>query len=153
MKIIVDANIVFSAILNTNSKIGDLLINSNDCLTFIAPEFLRNEIHNHYSKLIKISGLTLPEIKEAEFQIYKTINFISEEEIPVSCWKDAAELVKEIDPKDTHYIAYSKHFNCKIWSGDKILIIGLKEKGFTDFVNVKQLSQLREQARQKTKEF
>jgi predicted nucleic acid-binding protein len=84
MKIIVDANIVFSGILNTNSRIGDLLINSRDYFSFIAPNFLRNEIRNHYSKLMRISGLTLSEITEAEFQIYNGINFISEKQIKVS---------------------------------------------------------------------
>ena len=63
MKLIVDANIVFSGILNTNSKIGDLLINSKQHFTFIAPDFLRNEIRSHYSKLRKISGLTLEQIQ------------------------------------------------------------------------------------------
>jgi predicted nucleic acid-binding protein len=55
VKIIVDANIVFSAILNTNGKIGDLLINSNKLITFIAPDFLRKEITKHQSKMLKIS--------------------------------------------------------------------------------------------------
>jgi predicted nucleic acid-binding protein len=40
VKIIVDANIVFSGILNSNGKIGDLLINSKGRFNFIAPEFL-----------------------------------------------------------------------------------------------------------------
>ena len=48
MRIIVDANIVFSAILNTNGKIGDLLINSGKYVEFIAPDFLRVEIKKHY---------------------------------------------------------------------------------------------------------
>lgn len=60
MRIIVDANIVFSAILNTNGKIGDLLINSGKYVEFIAPDFLRVEIKNHYTRLVKISGLTHP---------------------------------------------------------------------------------------------
>ena len=68
---------VFSGILNTNGKIGDLLINSKPYFTFIAPEFLRTEIRNHYPRLIKISGLTLEEVQEAEFHFYKDICFIS----------------------------------------------------------------------------
>ncbi len=43
MKIIVDANIVFSAILNTNSKIADLLLNSKGFFDFIAPDYLLTE--------------------------------------------------------------------------------------------------------------
>ena len=147
MRLIVDANIVFSAILNTNGKIGDLLINSNAYFSFIAPNFLRTEIRSHYTKLIKISGLTLEEIQEAEFQVYKGIQFISEEQIKVTQWIAADDLVKDIDPKDTHYIAYSKHFRCKIWSGDKSLIKGLEKKNFKNFISTNELYQLREQKR------
>ncbi len=135
MKIIVDANIVFSGILNSHSKIGDLLINSNKCFNFIAPDFLRIEIYKHHLKLCKISGMSLDEVREAEFQIYKDITFIFEEQITNNCWISAEELVIDIDHKDTHYVAYCKHFNCKIWSGDKELIKGLAKKGFLHFIS------------------
>ena len=98
MKFIVDANIVFSGILNTNSKIGDLLINSKKYFDFIAPDFLRSEIRKHYPKLIKISGLTIQEVQEAEFQLYKNILFISEEQIRISHWIASDTLVADIDP-------------------------------------------------------
>ena len=145
MKIIVDANIIFSGILNTNSKIGDLLINSKNQFEFIAPDFLRIEIKKHYSRLCKISGLTLYQIQEAEFQLYKDITFISEEQIKLSIWLSAEKLVADIDPKDIVYIAFSKHFRCKIWSGDKVLIKELKKKHFINFVTSTELFNLREQ--------
>ena len=69
MKIIVDANIVFSGILNTNGKIGDLLINSKEHFDFIAPTLLRTEIRKYYWKISKVSGLSTENIKEAEFQM------------------------------------------------------------------------------------
>lgn len=145
MKFIVDANIVFSGILNTNSKIGDLLINSKKYFDFIAPDFLRSEIRKHYPKLMKISGLTIQEVQEAEFQLYKNILFISEEQIRISHWIASDTLVADIDPKDTHYVAYSKQFRCKIWSGDKALIKGLAKKGFTNFITTDELYKLRGQ--------
>ena len=135
MKLIVDANIIFSGILNSNGKIGDLLINSNKFIELIAPDFLRLEIYNHYSKLCKISKMSEEQVREAEFQIYKGIKFISEEQIKLGAWKDAEKLVSDIDPKDTHYIAYSKHFRCKLWSGDKALMIGLRKKGFKNIIS------------------
>jgi predicted nucleic acid-binding protein len=149
VKFIVDANMVFSGILNTNGKIGDLLINSKPYLTFIAPDFLRTEIRNHYPRLVQISGLTIEEIQEAEFQLYKDIIFISEEQIKISNWVSADALVADVDPKDTHYIAYSKEFDCKIWSGDKKLIKGLTAKGFTNFITTDELYKLREEQRNK----
>ena len=144
MRFIIDANIVFSGILNSNGKIGDLLINSKAYFDFIAPDFLRSEIRNHYSRLIKISGLTVDDIQEAEFQLYNNIHFISEEQIKISHWLAADALVADVDPNDTHYIAYSKHFRCKIWSGDKSLIKGLSKKGFTNFITTDELYRLRE---------
>ena len=127
MKLIVDANIVFSGILNSKGKIGDILINSHKQLNFISPNFLRTEIQKHHHRLCKISGMTLDQVLEAESQIYKDINFISEEQIKESAWISAEKLVADIDPNDIHYVAYAKHFRCKIWSGDKELIKGLSK--------------------------
>ena len=143
MRFIVDANIVFSAILNTDGKIGDLLINSKTHFEFIAPDFLRTEIKNHYGKIIKVSGLTLEQIQEAEFQIYKGITFISEEQIKFSCWMAAEKLVRDVDPKDISYIAFSKHFKCKLWSGDKSLMKGLKQRKFNRFITTDEIFKLR----------
>lgn len=139
-----DANIVFSAILNTNGRIGYLLINSQKKFSFIAPGFLRTEIRKHYPRLTKISGLTLEQIQEAEFQIYNDIHFISEEQIRPAAWITAEKLVLDVDPNDVHYVAYSKHFKCKTWSGDKALIKGLEKKGFKNFISTAELYTLLE---------
>ncbi|MCO5237003.1 MAG: PIN domain-containing protein [Chitinophagaceae bacterium] len=139
MRVIVDANIVFSAILNSKGKIGDLLINSRKYLEFIAPDFLRQEIFEHYPRLCEISGMTLEQVRESEFQICKGITFISEEQISLSIWLESEKLLADIDPKDTQYIAYSKHFRCKIWSGDKALMKGLYKTGFVNFITTDDL--------------
>lgn len=143
MKIIVDANIVFSGILNSNGKIGDLLINSKRTFNFIAPEFLRYEIKDKYQKLQSISGLNIDQVMEAEYQICKDITFISEEQINQKYWKEAHNLVHDIDIKDIQYVAYAKQFKCKIWSGDKKLFKGLKEKGFVNMVTTEDVFELR----------
>ena len=144
MRLIVDANIVFSGILNSKGKIGDLLINSQKYLEFIAPYFLREEIFKHYPRLCKISSMALEQVRESEFQVCKEITFISEEQIKQSTWLTAEKLVADIDPKDTHYVAYSKHFRCKIWSGDKVLMNGLARKGFTNFNTTDELFKWRQ---------
>lgn len=142
VNLIVDANIVFSGILNSKGKIGDLLINSGNNFNFIAPNFLRTEIYKYHHKLSKISGMNVEQVREAEFQICKDINFISEEQIKLTAWLFAEKLVADIDPKDAPYIALSKHFTCKIWSGDKMLIKGLAKKGFVAFVSTDELYKL-----------
>ena len=139
MKIVVDANIVFSGILNSNGKIGDLLINSAKFFSFIAPDFLRTEIYNHHEKLIKISELTLEQVLESEYQIYKSIMFVSEEQIDEESWRFVDELIHDIDSDDIVYIAYTKQFKCKLWTGDKKLINGLARKNYRNVFTTEEL--------------
>jgi predicted nucleic acid-binding protein len=144
VKIVVDANIVFSGILNTNSKIADILIHSDLIFDFISPNFLRYEISKNYTKLVKISKLTLNQIKESEYQICKNITFISEESIDQICWIDAEKIVKDVDPKDVTYVAYSEHFKCKLWSGDKKLLTGIRKKGFINVISTDEMQAFRD---------
>lgn len=151
MKIIIDANIVFSGILNTKSKIGDLLINSHKNIQFIAPDFLRNEIHQHYNKIAKLTGLSIEQIIESEYHICKNIYFISDLQIPPDTFHYAYNLVKNIDPKDSIYIAFAEHFHCKIWSGDQKLIRGLAKKKYHEFISTNELFNYREAIKLKLK--
>lgn len=144
MRIIVDANIVFSGILKSDGKIGDLLINSGSLFKFISPDFLRIEIQRHHEKLIQISKLTLEQVLESEFQICKSIHFISDEQISQTIWDFAENLVFDVDKKDVSYIAFSKQFKAKVWSGDKSLIKGLANKGFMNFISTNELWDLRQ---------
>jgi predicted nucleic acid-binding protein len=144
VRIIVDANIIFSAILNTNGKIGDLLLNSHHVFQFIAPRFLKEEIRQYHKKIILISGYSSIELQNIEDIVYKPISFISEVHIPLSIRISSEHLVKEIDPKDMVYIAFAKHFRCKLWSGDKALRNGLIKKGFTNIISTDELFKLRD---------
>ncbi len=139
-----DANIVFSGILKSDGKIGDLLINSGGIFKFISPDFLRIEIRRHHEKLVQISKLTLEQVLESEFQICKSIHFISDEQISLTNWDLAKNLVFDVDKKDVSYIAFSKQFKAKVWSGDKSLIKGLANKGFTNFISTNELWDLRQ---------
>ncbi len=114
---------------------------------FIAPEFLRHEISKHHNKLCKISGMSSAQVCDAEFYICRDITFISEEQIKPTSWLYAEKLVHDVDPKDTPYLAFSKHFRCKIWSGDKQLMDGLAKKNFKNFITTEALYKLREKKR------
>ena len=143
MRIIVDTNIIFSAILNTNGKIGDLLLNSHNIFEFIAPRYLKDEIRKYHNKIMLLSGYSNSELLDIEDKVYKPISFISEVHVPYSVRKSAENLVKDIDPKDVAYISFAKHFKCRLWSGDKALRNGLIKKGFTNIINTDELFNLR----------
>lgn len=56
-KLILESNIIFSAILNVNSRIGQILLTSDKFYNFYAPKYVRNEILNHQEKLKKLAKL------------------------------------------------------------------------------------------------
>jgi len=58
MKIIVDTNIVFSAILNSNSRIGKILLNSKGHFQFFSCNYLWIEIQRHRNKLFAGAGIS-----------------------------------------------------------------------------------------------
>ncbi len=143
MKIVVDTNIVFSAILNTNGKIGDLLLNSGKYIDSYSVDYLRHEIRNHYDKLSQISKQPLSKIINTEYFITKGIKFISEEQIAEIIWRSALKLVKEIDIDDIAFVALSKHLRCKLWTGDRVLINGLHKNGFKSTIITNELLKYR----------
>jgi len=57
MRVVVDTNIVFSAILNTNSTIATVLIKPGKRVNFYSTEQLFSEIKDHKEKLKTLSNL------------------------------------------------------------------------------------------------
>ena len=92
---------------------------------------------------MKMSNLTLGQILESEYQIYKSITFISEEQIDEKNWLFADKLTRDIDPNDIIYIAYAKQFKCKLWTGDKKLINGLAKKNYYNIFTTDDLFDIR----------
>ena len=82
MKIIVDTNIIFSAILNSNSRIGKILLNTKEHFQFFTCNYLKVEIQQHRNKLLKITKLKEYEIIELEELVTQKITFIDERLIP-----------------------------------------------------------------------
>jgi predicted nucleic acid-binding protein len=128
MNLVIDTNIVFSAILNSKSNIGDLLLNYQNKIKFFAPEFLLFEIEKYSSKIEKISKLTTEEILISKILVLNSITFISEDLIQTEHWNNAFQLTKDIDEKDTPFVALAFQMKSKLWSGDKKLTNGLLSK-------------------------
>ena len=142
MKIIVDTNIVFSAILNSNSRIGKILLNAKSNFHFFTCSYLKVEIQKHRSKLLKITKLTESELSELEDLITQHITFIDERLIPQDLLIKTEAYLKEIDPNDTVFVALTKLLGGKLWTVDMQLYNGLKGKRFKDILLTSELSLL-----------
>jgi predicted nucleic acid-binding protein len=131
--VVVDTNLIFSALIPKASKIREILFERN--MTFYSPNFLISEIYIHKDKLLRSSKLT-----ETEFYLYfneiiERIKFIPIDYIGDESRQKAYDLCKDVDIKDTPFIALAIALDIPIWTGDKKLKDGLRLKGFHDFYN------------------
>jgi predicted nucleic acid-binding protein len=143
MKIVVDTNIIFSALLNSNSTIGDLLFNSGKYFEFYSCNYLRYEIQKHWERLKKISKLSDEQLQVSYTQVLSKLKFINEEIIPAETWLVSEEITKGIDIDDTDFVAMTKFLKATLWTGDKVLYNGLKKTGFKKLINTTELLALR----------
>ncbi len=105
MNLIVDTNIVFSAMWNTHSRIAHILTNQDFNLNFFSPSYLLLEISNHQEKLSKRLNLNLEEFLELQHLVTRRIRFIAEDQISEDNWINADELTRNVDSDDIAFVA------------------------------------------------
>lgn len=143
MRIVVDTNIIFSALLHSNRTIGDLLFNSAKQFEFYSCNYMRYEIRSHWEKLKKISGLPDEQLQISYMQVLSKLNFINEDLIPMETWIQAHELTKEIDLDDIAFTALTIFLQATLWTGDKALYNGLIDLNFKNIVTTNEMLKIR----------
>lgn len=139
MKIIIDSNIVFSAILNSKGKIGQLMINGSKFFKFFAVGLLKEEIEEHREKTLSISGYSNQQFKQSFQAITNRITFVDEILISDKDLNKAIDLVADIDESDALFVALTNHLNGKHWTGDKKLSSGLKKKKYLKTISTNEM--------------
>ena len=139
IKIIVDTNIVFSALLNVNSRIGQILINGKNHFDFYSPEYVRHEIFRHKKKIISIGKLSENEFLETYELILKNITILNHSIIPAEIYRNAESICRDIDIDDTIFVAVSDFTKGILWTGDLRLLNGLSKKGFKQAIRTDDL--------------
>lgn len=138
-KIVVDSNILFSAILNVHSNIGQLLINGRGHYEFYAPKYARTEILEHQDKIKKIAHLDDDGFFELYEVVLKNVIVLNHSILPAKDLEKAYAYCEQIDVDDTIFVAFSEYLNCELWTGDKKLITGLEAQGFKNCISTEQL--------------
>ncbi len=124
LKIVLDSNIIFSALLSTNNKFKFIIYDKR--FKFFSCNFLFTEIFKNKEKLSNISKLTEKDLLIQMSNIFSKIHFIPEEFIPKEIYNKAYNLCKNIDESDTPFIALAIFLNAKLLTGDMKLANKLK---------------------------
>jgi predicted nucleic acid-binding protein len=141
MRIVVDTNIVFSAILNSNNRISRILLMPKNRINFYSTRQLLEEIDEHKDKLLKISKAKEEDLNKSIKLITSKIRFIDVRLISKESFIIALKMVEDVDIDDTEFIALTEHIKGKFWTGDKELKKGLFKKGWNKFVTQEELTE------------
>ena len=78
MIVIVDANILFSALITPNGKIGDIITHPTSTLKMITCHYAFVELFKHQSKIVKYSKQTEPQLLNILEVLLRNVDFYNE---------------------------------------------------------------------------
>lgn len=133
--VIVDTNILFSALLGKSKKIRDFLLLEKD-VTFYCCRFAIIELFKHKEKIHKYSLLDEDEILELLYSLLKKVNYFDENSMTDESLQKAFDLCQDIDEKDIPFISLTIELNGLLWTKDNTLKDGLKVRGFNSFFEI-----------------
>lgn len=115
MDLVVDANILFSAVIKS-SKTAELLF--RDDLHIYAPEYLFEEFKKYREELLERTHRTRNNFERFSWILKKRIEIIPKEE-----FKNRLAEAKRVspDPGDVPYFALAIELDAEIWSNDDAL--------------------------------
>ena len=118
-----------------NVKLRDT-IHSKSKFKFFSVKFIIVELFKHKNKILQYTSLSDDELLTLYHHTLNRIHFIDDNVISDENLELAYNLCKDIDEKDTLFVALTLELNGQLWTGDKELKKGLKNKGFDLFFEI-----------------
>ena len=115
MFIVLDSNILISAIIK-NSVTRGIILSSNN--KFLLPEYSFIEIKKHEEEILYKSKISKQEFILLMKKLMTYIKIVRTEEI-IRYREKAKEIIGKIDEDDILFIACALAFKCPIWNDDK----------------------------------
>ncbi len=124
---VIDSNILFSAMVS-GKELYKLLFTVNK---FYVPDFAFSEMEEHKKTIISKTKLKEPQkLKDFTVLLFSNLIVIPNFVITDESMKRAYKLCKDIDEKDTLYVALAIELNKPLLTRDRYLYNGLIDKGF-----------------------
>ncbi len=144
MVIVIDANILFSALVTPNNRLANLLAHPKLLAKRISCHFLLAELYRHQPKIAKYAKKTEDAIAQDIHEYMKYIRLYDETLIQDVYWQEAERLTVGVDRYDMSYVALTLQTDGLLWTGDKKLSAHLTTMGFDKVVTTAKLFELLE---------
>ncbi|MDX2305777.1 MAG: PIN domain-containing protein [Microscillaceae bacterium] len=128
MRVVIDTNILFSSLLAGHSRLRDILLESEH--EFYAPNYLFVELFRYKDKIKKVGKLKEDDLLAYLQMVLEKIHFVQINLISDENRQIAYDLCKEVDVKDTVFVALCLELDAQLWTKDKKLKNHLLQKGF-----------------------
>lgn len=129
--IVVDTNVLFSALLRERSRFSEVLLHSEHA--FYVCESVLVELFRHKERILRLSRLEDGDLARIYYILLRRVHLFKEDLISTGHWRAAHALCQGIDETDTPHVALALELDGLLWSGDKALREGLAARGFTRF--------------------
>jgi predicted nucleic acid-binding protein len=139
MRIIVDSNIIYSALLSKDNTCQYVMFSEK--FDFYSPNFMLTEIFNHKEDIKKRSELSEEVLVFQLERILSKITFVKEEIVSTNFYYDAFQLCKDLDIDDIPFVALTLFLNGHLLTGDKVIYNGLKVRDF-NVISLPELTKL-----------
>lgn len=120
MELVVDANVIFAALIKNSTTRKLLLLRTPSLLTLYTTPFILEEVFKYLGYLAGKTGTEKSELLEMLMELFLSaeINIIPENQLR-PYMKEALKVSP--DKNDAQYFAIAMSRNCPIWSNDKRL--------------------------------
>ena len=114
MKLVVDANVVISALI-ANSRTRELLVTLEPEL--LTPEVVHDEIGNYEDLIVEKSGMKVERVRQFIDLLFQYVETVPAGEFYPHI-EEANEAIGDTDPDDVLYVACALALEAGVWSDD-----------------------------------
>lgn len=131
--IVIDTNIVFSAVHAANSLTRQMLATLPK--RFVTCNFPFVEVFKHKERIFKNSHATDDELYDYLEKVLQKIYFFNGELISTEGYFAAYHLCKDVDLKDILFVTLAIELGAPLWTRGTTLKDAIRAKGFDQFFN------------------
>jgi len=129
MELVADSNILFAALISGKSAYLDIF---RSVRAYI-PDVMLLEIEKYEVRIIRKTRLA-DTFRQFTWELFNEITVIPKLAIAPESFAKAYGLCKDIDEKDTPFLALSIDLEIPLWTNDKLLTDGLRAKGYNQLI-------------------
>ena len=127
---ITDANVIFSCLISGRDQYLHVVAENK----FYLPDFALTEIQIYQELITAKSPMAGQQLRDYTLHLFEKLIVVPNFLISTQSYYQAFMLCKEIDEKDTVYVALSLEFGYPLLTKDTELVLGLRQRGFVNVV-------------------